>query len=913
MNLNRRLLLGISPILVIFLGVGIYAIFLFSKLGGAIDVILRENYRSVIASENMKEAAQQMDSGLRLALDGDEAKGKDLFQQNAPIFQSNLDVELHTITLPGEGELAAKVTHLHDDYAAAAAKFYALAPTDPARHTLYAQQLSPTFTGIEETAGRILEINQQNMVEANDEARRQSRAASRYMIVALLAGFVIATSVTYALARSLIQPIQSLTESARQLGEGNLNQHVPVESQDEVGILARAFNKMAARLRDYRQSTTDQILRAQQVTDSALRAFPDPIFVFSPEKEIQLQNAAADAFVQHLGGNVLLLDPLATYVDESLKGAADFQPTSFDKAIMVNAGAGEKYFMPRILTMRAPTGAALGVVLALQEVTRFRVADDMKTNLIATVSHELKTPLTSMQMAVYLLLEEKVGPLNPKQTELLLAARNNSDRLFEMIEDLLDLARFEGGAALIEKKAGLRRSIARRDRRADEKELVIVSRGRELKIVKEPHLPRVEISRVRIDQVFANFISNAVKYSPPGSTITLSAKRESAKTVRFAVRDEGAGVPKDLRRRIFDKFFRAPESGDEGAGLGLSIAREIVLAHGGNIGVESEQRQGQRIFLHAARSRLNSINFMKERTLIKSIVALLALGSSFSRREIPTSFTLSAPSSSSPSASPTPHGASASKFMGTLHRRTDLTRTPGLSLHRHDLAGEILILFKIYECCFRLDSTRPLFWALLLLITKPLGLYLLRVLDARGRTWLDPLLGPVERLTYRLAGIDPAKEQHWKQYTISMLIFSLVTMLFTYALLRLQANLHSFQHLLNPQAFPAVSDHLAFDTAASFTSNTNWQSYGGESTMSYLSQMVALTSQNFFSAAVGIAIAAALVRGIARHLSATVGNFWVDLVRITYYLLLPICVGLRDLPDLAGHRPKLQAVTIPRR
>jgi K+-transporting ATPase ATPase A chain len=182
-----------------------------------------------------------------------------------------------------------------------------------------------------------------------------------------------------------------------------------------------------------------------------------------------------------------------------------------------------------------------------------------------------------------------------------------------------------------------------------------------------------------------------------------------------------------------------------------------------------------------------------------------------------------------------------------------------------------------------------LYLGALLLITKPLGLYLVQVLDARGRTWLDPLLRPVERLTYRLGGIDPESEQHWKSYTISMLVFSLVTMLVTYAILRLQAVL-PFQHLFNPQGFPALSDHLAFNTAASFTTNTNWQSYGGESTMSYFSQMVALASQNFFSAAVGIAIAAALVRGIARDCADTVGNFWVDLVRITYYVFLPICL-----------------------
>jgi K+-transporting ATPase ATPase A chain len=181
------------------------------------------------------------------------------------------------------------------------------------------------------------------------------------------------------------------------------------------------------------------------------------------------------------------------------------------------------------------------------------------------------------------------------------------------------------------------------------------------------------------------------------------------------------------------------------------------------------------------------------------------------------------------------------------------------------------------------------YMGLLLFITKPLGLYLLQVLDAKGTTWLDPLVRPVERLTYRLCGIDPAKEQHWKHYTISMLLFSVFTMLVTYAILRLQAVL-PLQHLLNPQGFSGVQDHLAFNTAAAFDTNTDWQSYGGESTMSYLSQMVALTSQNFFSAAVGIAIAAALVRGIARHCADTVGNFWVDLVRIHYYLLLPICV-----------------------
>ena len=178
-----------------------------------------------------------------------------------------------------------------------------------------------------------------------------------------------------------------------------------------------------------------------------------------------------------------------------------------------------------------------------------------------------------------------------------------------------------------------------------------------------------------------------------------------------------------------------------------------------------------------------------------------------------------------------------------------------------------------------------LFLGLLLMLTRPMGIYLFRVLDMQGKTFLDPVLRPVERCFYFLLRVDPKMEQDWKQYTISMLAFSLGGTLFTYAILRIQ-------HLLplNPQGLGPFSDHLAFNTAVSFTTNTNWQSYSGESTSSYLSQMVGLTFHNFTSAAVGVAIAAALVRGIARQSAKTIGNFWVDLVRVNLYVFLPLCI-----------------------
>jgi len=178
-----------------------------------------------------------------------------------------------------------------------------------------------------------------------------------------------------------------------------------------------------------------------------------------------------------------------------------------------------------------------------------------------------------------------------------------------------------------------------------------------------------------------------------------------------------------------------------------------------------------------------------------------------------------------------------------------------------------------------------LFVGILLALTKPMGQYLVQVLDIDGKTFLDPIIGPLERFIYFILRLDPKKEQDWKQYAFSLIAFSLVGVVVTYAILRLQHILP-----LNPQGFGPVADHLSFNTAVSFTTNTNWQSYGGESTMSYFSQMVGLAFHNFVSAATGIAVAAALVRGIARNSAKTIGNFWVDLVRVNLYLLLPICL-----------------------
>src|SRR5215475_1019323 len=172
----------------------------------------------------------------------------------------------------------------------------------------------------------------------------------------------------------------------------------------------------------------------------------------------------------------------------------------------------------------------------------------------------------------------------------------------------------------------------------------------------------------------------------------------------------------------------------------------------------------------------------------------------------------------------------------------------------------------------------------LLAITKPIGIFMTRVFSGE-KTFLGPMLSPIERLIYKVCRIDAATEQHWTTYTAAMLIFSVVSLLLLYALQRLQYYLP-----FNPQQFIGVAPDLSFNTAVSFTTNTNWQAYSGESTMSYLVQMAGLAFHNFVSAATGIVLAIAFIRGIARGEAKTIGNFWVDLTRCSLYVLLPVCI-----------------------
>jgi NtrC-family two-component system sensor histidine kinase KinB len=597
-TLQTKLLMGTLPTLALLIGLGLWAIAMFYRLGGNIDVILRENYRSILAAEGMKEAIERMDSGLLFAVGGRDERGRRQFDDNRPRFEENLRIEQGNITVSGEREAADEIDRELRTYLASARKFFALPPEKQAeRVNLYFDELEPTFNKIRRSADRILILNQDNMTSMDLRARTNAQNSVRLMIGALLLAVLLAVSSVLFLSRKIVAPIHAVTDGARAMARGALDQLVPAVSRDELGELTAAFNEMARTLREYRQAGTARLLRAQKTAQATIDSFPDPVVVVDPVGSVAQANPAA----RRLLGVVPSTDPpvpwypaqpLRSMIGDVLAGKGDYLPHSLEQTIALFDGGSERYFLPRVVAIRTEPDELLGAAVALTEVTKFHLLDRLKSDMVSTVSHELKTPLTSVQMAIHLLLEEVIGPLNPKQIELLLAARQDADRILTMINDLLDLTRIEQGRVKLDFQpepvaALLQSALDRVQSRAEDSGIAI-------KVQIGNDLPEVMVDHDRIEHVFDNLIVNAIQHTARGGSIRVEAVSAGDK-VRFAVQDSGEGIPAQDLPRVFEKFYRIPTSRHHsGAGLGLAIVREIVMAHGGEIEVQSEVNRGTR-------------------------------------------------------------------------------------------------------------------------------------------------------------------------------------------------------------------------------------------------------------------------------------------------------------------------------
>jgi signal transduction histidine kinase len=595
LSLRYRIALTLLPQLVLLAVLGGAGVFFLHYVGNRIDRILRENYDSVHYMQDLDDALDRIDSSFLLALAGRETQARDQYRDNWSVYEHNLAKEESNITLPGEGDRAKELRGLTTKYRAQAEDFYRRTPRDLERERDYFGDdgLLHTFQRIKVVSEQILRMNEESMERASGDARDTARQSLIGFAFGLAVATMLALLLMWQTSRAILQPIRSITESALAIGRGDLDQVVPVRSRDEIGQLADAFNTMARQLRHYRQTDYAKLLRAQRTSQATIDSFPDPVLVIDLEDRVEMANPAAQRLLG-VGGSPnskrealawrppdTLREPLRAALQDQLP----YLPQGFDRVVSFVAEGKENTFLPRVLPIRDPYGNTLGAAVLLENVTRFRLLDQIKSDLVATVSHELKTPLTSVRLVLHFLLEETIGPLNPKQLELLIDARDNAERLLGMVNRLLDLARLEQGKSPLDLKpeqpATLLHAAADTIQpRAEAKEVTV-------KVEAPADLPLVPADVARLGHALNNLLDNALTYTGPGGQVTLAAAA-TGDTVTLTVADTGQGIPPEHLPRVFDKFFRIPgQSAETGTGLGLAIVREIVTAHGGSITCES--------------------------------------------------------------------------------------------------------------------------------------------------------------------------------------------------------------------------------------------------------------------------------------------------------------------------------------
>ena len=593
MSLRQKLALGFGGILVIIAVIGVHNITRITGLGQSIDVILRENYRSVVACQEMKEALERMDSGAVFVLLGAEEKGNEQIARHDALFEKALQAEMGNITLPKEGEKAEQLKRLFQQYRSSIKRMGDPAVGREARRKAYFSELQPLFQQIMRTADDIQRMNQDNMVAMDRRARRQAEVAERQMYIMLLAATALSALFLYLTGGWILRPITRLIRSAEEIRRGNLDLVVQNTSRDEIGQLSESFNAMAASLREFRRTDQAKLLRSQRSIQQALNSLPDVIAVLDPDGVIEVSTEAArEAFGLKAATRLqdLPYPWMTDLFEQALRVGRHAGPRENSGVVQQFVRGEERFFRPEAIPIMDSDKRPAGVVLVLSDVTRQRQQDELKGGVISTVSHQLKTPLTSVRMALHLLLEEKVGPLTEKQVELLVAAREETERLDRILGELLDIGRIESGNVPIERSPVSPHAMV--SEAVEPYRNAARDGGVSLAVDLPDNLPRVWVDPAQIAHVFANLLSNALKYTLPGGTISVSAK-EDGEYVLFQVSDSGVGIPARYLPRIFEQFFRVPEQRPgTGVGLGLAIVKDIVEAHGGTVGVESREGAG---------------------------------------------------------------------------------------------------------------------------------------------------------------------------------------------------------------------------------------------------------------------------------------------------------------------------------
>jgi NtrC-family two-component system sensor histidine kinase KinB len=591
---RSRLLLAQAPLAAALLLVGVASLRTVSALGKNAENSLRDNYRSAVATQRMSAALEHVNRDALLL-----AVGKKAADSRSPQME-RFDVELRAqwenITEPGELEATHRLAAAWDVYRRADDD--AQAARDPV--AAYLGPLEQARAVVEAATDEILSLNADAMQRKSEDAKRMARRLLALMTAATVGALAVGLLVSSSLTTRTVRPLFALARAVRRFGEGHGDARVRARGDDEISALGREFDTMAERLEQYRKSSLGDLMRARQSAQAAIESLHHPVLILDAEGVVLNLNRVAESLlgVGRDDGNgrplqALTIDPaLRDRLDAArahvVSGRGPYLPHRLDEAISISRADGPRRFLPQAAALYSDEGSAIGVTIVLQDVTRLARFDELRNDLVATVAHEFRTPLTSLQLAIHMCADGAAGPLTGEQATLMTGARKDCARLLDIVDEILDLSRIQAGtleihARPIETDRLLEHAASAAEAAAHAAGIDLdIHRAGQLAVIADPE---------RIDIVLANMVGNALRHSPPGGHVVARARRKG-RVVRFEVQDSGPGIPPQYVDRIFERFFQVPGGKRGGVGLGLYIAREIVHAHGGAIGVDAAPAGG---------------------------------------------------------------------------------------------------------------------------------------------------------------------------------------------------------------------------------------------------------------------------------------------------------------------------------
>jgi two-component system, NtrC family, sensor histidine kinase KinB len=608
MTLARRIWLLVLPAILLPALIGTAGVVLLDNLGRRSEEIIRENYVSLGAMANLHSHLTDAERTVLFAVIQGDKLHPDVgraFRECIARARAECQAELGNITIPGEQAEAEALAASIEEVAKRGEVLLAAPATERDKFYVEPQTgFQPAVTSAWRHMSNIRAMNEAAMYEADLASRSTARRSITALAVSVGIAFVLTLLLSWWLQRTILKPIETVTIAATAIGSGQLHLVVPEAGPSEISQLAKAFNTMTQKLRAYRQTDSERLNRARQTAQATIDSFPDPVVVIDMIGRVEVANPMA----QRIFGvrpprdgepDVIWTPPesLRQPVEEALRQQRVIVRENFDDAVTFRLDNEDGIYLPQVRPIRSPEGELLGAAVVLNDVTRFRLMDKLKSDWVATVSHELKTPLTSVRLAVHVLLEEVVGPLEAKQVELLIEARESTERLMKLIEHLLSLAKLEEGHEPLNLQPFdpaelLRSAVDECAARAEDKHIEITIET----TILTPDT-KVQVDQTRFLSALNNLLDNAITYTEPGGHVTLSATSQGD-NVTLTITDTGIGIPPEHLPHIFDRFFRVPESHQGGTGLGLAIVREIIEAHGGTITCQSSPGRGTVFVIH---------------------------------------------------------------------------------------------------------------------------------------------------------------------------------------------------------------------------------------------------------------------------------------------------------------------------